>query len=124
MGRPGSTNATSPREIARGRADVGRSVGDVVAAFDSAAVGHPVAFAAGDQAVDSRVRTGRYTGMPPCLPTGKGEAVTNQGLTLIVLPGGAIRRTTDYDDQDDILAQLGALQPLEPIGSPEATSAD
>jgi len=108
--------------ISQGRADVRRSLANFFAAFEGAAVEHPVAFAAGDQAVDSWVFTGHYTGALPGLPPGAGQPVTIQGLTLIELAGGAIHRTTDYYDQYGILAQFGALPPMEQAGTPDATS--
>jgi len=110
--------------IARGCAEVLQTVTNFFAAFEGAAVEHPVAFAAGDQAVESWVFTGRYTGTLPGLPPGAGEDLSIRGLTLIDLAGGLIQQTTDYYDHYGILVQLGAEPPLGTIATPEATPAD
>jgi steroid delta-isomerase-like uncharacterized protein len=110
--------------IAQNGAEVRSTVANFFAAFAGASVSHPVAFAAGDQAVESWIFTGRYTGMLPGLPPGAGEPLTIRGLTLIDLAGGMIQRTTDYYDHCGILTQLGAAPQLEPTGTPQATPTD
>ena len=107
--------------IAQNRTEVRSTVANFFAAFDGPAVEHPVAFSAGDQAVESWVFTGRYTGALPSLPPGAGEALTIRGLTLIDLAGGLIQRTTDYYDHYGILVQLGAAPTPGDTGTPEAT---
>jgi steroid delta-isomerase-like uncharacterized protein len=109
--------------IAQNRAEVLDSVTTFFAAFEGASVAHPVAFAAGDQAVESWVFTGRYVGTLPGLPPGTGEPLTIRGLTLIDLANGLIQRTTDYYDHYGILTQLGAAPPVDQAQTPEATPA-
>ena len=79
-----------------------RGVPDLTVTTESAIV-------EGDRIAWEWVYRGAYTGQYPGLPAGHGQPLELRGVSLLELEDGQIARETVYFDNDDFLAQVGAL---------------
>ena len=78
------------------------------AVFSDVEVRPEAGFQGGGGAALQAVFAGRYTGQLPGLPAGTGQPFAVRFASVFELDGGLIRHNTDYFDNYDFLAQLGA----------------
>jgi len=113
--------------VFRGREEIAGLIASNLEGVPDLVVTPAATIVEGDRIAWEWIYHGSYTGQYPGLPAGEGQPIELHGVSLLELRDGQIVRERLYFDNDDFLAQVGALPevgtPLATTPAPERASA-